>query len=121
MPDCQLSPNFCMSEFRCKCCGQVNEDNASRLAARLQEVRNEYGVMRIVSSFRCVKQNDLVKGKHWSQHLIGLAADIAVDSDTRRRQLVLLLLQFGFPRLGVAGTFIHADIGTITGPLLWVY
>ena len=117
----QLTPNFNLDEFHCKCCGAVNVENAARIAARLQEVRNDFGVMRIVSSFRCQNQNDLVKGKHFSQHLIGLAADIAVDGDIRRRQLILLLLQYGFPRLGIAETFIHADIGTITGPLLWVY
>ena len=91
------------------------------LAKRLQEVRDEYGVMRIVSGFRCQKQNELVGGKTFSQHLCGLAADIACDDDVSRRQLLLLLLQFGFPRLGIHRHFIHADIGTITGPLLWVY
>lgn len=116
-----LTPNFSLDEFRCKCCGQVNTPMASALARRLQEVRNEYGIMRIVSGFRCPKQNELVGGKTFSQHLCGLAADIACDDDVSRRHLLMLLLQFGFPRLGIGQHIIHADIGTITGPLIWVY
>jgi uncharacterized protein YcbK (DUF882 family) len=117
----QLTPNFSLAEFRCKCCGQVNTPAAKMLAHRLQEVRNEYGVMRIVSGFRCPRQNQLAGGKLFSQHLLGLAADIACDDDVSRRQLLLLLLQFGFPRIGIGRQGIHADIGTITGPLIWVY
>lgn len=117
----RLTPNFHLDEFRCKCCGQVNTPAATMLARRLQEVRDEYGVMRIVSGFRCPKQNELVGGKMFSQHLVGLAADIACDDDVDRRRLLLLLLQFGFPRLGIGQHIIHADIGTITGPVIWVY
>jgi uncharacterized protein YcbK (DUF882 family) len=117
----QLTPNFSLEEFRCKCCGQVNTPAAKMLATRLQEVRNEYGLMRIVSGFRCQRQNELVGGKTFSQHLAGLAADIACDDDVSRRQLLMLLMQSGFPRIGIHQHFIHADIGTITGPIIWVY
>jgi uncharacterized protein YcbK (DUF882 family) len=117
----QLTPNFSLDEFRCKCCGQVNTPAASMLARRLQEVRNEYGLMRIVSGFRCPRQNEKVGGKTFSQHLAGLAADISCDDDGSRRHLLMLLLQFGFPRIGIHQHFIHADVGTITGPIIWVY
>jgi uncharacterized protein YcbK (DUF882 family) len=117
----QLTPNFSLDEFRCRCCGQVNTPAASMLARRLQEVRNEYGLIRIVSGFRCPRQNEKVGGKTFSQHLAGLAADIACDDDGSRRHLLTLLLQFGFPRIGIHQHFIHADIGTITSPLIWVY
>lgn len=121
MANQQLTPNFSLDEFRCKCCGQVNSPAATRLARELQKVRNEYGVMRIISGFRCYRQNEKVDGKMFSQHLIGLAADIACDDDTSRRALLLLLLAYNLPRIGIAKTYIHADIGTITGPLIWVY
>ena len=117
----QLTPNFTLDEFRCKCCGQVNTPAASRLARELQKVRDEYGVMRIISSFRCQHQNDIVGGKMFSQHLVGLAADIACNDDVSRRHLLMLLLGYQFPRIGISQNFIHADIGTITGPLIWVY
>ena len=117
----QLTHNFSLDEFRCKCCGQVNTPAATRLARELQKVRDEYGVMRIISSFRCQHQNDLVGGKMFSQHLVGLAADIACNDDVSRRHLLMLLLGYQFPRIGISQNFIHADIGTITGPLIWVY
>jgi uncharacterized protein YcbK (DUF882 family) len=91
------------------------------LARRLQEARNEYGLMRIVSGFRCPRHNEKVGGKTFSQHLVGLAADIECDDDVSRRHLLLLLLAYGFPRLGIGQHIIHADIGTITGPIIWVY
>ena len=77
--------------------------------------------MRIVSGFRCQKKNELLGGKTFSQHLIGLAADIACDDDVSRRHLLVLLLAYQFPRIGISQHLIHADIGTITGPLIWVY
>jgi uncharacterized protein YcbK (DUF882 family) len=117
----QLTPNFTLDEFRCRHCGDVNEKAARALAIRLQMVRDIYGVMRIVSGFRCPVQNELVGGKMFSQHLCGLAADIACDDDADRRRLLKLLIDLGFPRLGIGQHIIHADIGTITGPLIWVY
>ena len=87
----------------------------------LQHVRDEYGPIRIISGFRCARQNEKVGGKMFSQHLIGLAADIACDDDVSRRHLLMLLLGYQFQRIGIAKTYIHADIGTITGPLIWVY
>jgi uncharacterized protein YcbK (DUF882 family) len=117
----QLSQNFTLDEFRCKCCGQVNTPAATMLATRLQQVRDEYGVIRIISGFRCQNQNDKVGGKMFSQHLVGLAADIACDDDVSRRHLLMLLIGYQFPRIGIAQHLIHADIGTITGPIIWVY
>lgn len=117
----QLTPNFSLDEFRCRCCGQVNTPAAARLAIELQHVRDEYGPIRLISGFRCQRQNEKVGGKLFSQHLIGLAADIACDDDVSRRHLLMLLLAYQIPRIGIAKTYIHADIGTITGPLIWVY
>jgi uncharacterized protein YcbK (DUF882 family) len=117
----QLSPNFSLAEFQCHCCGQVNTPAATTLAKRLQQVRDEYGPMRLISAFRCHNQNDKCGGKLFSQHLVGLAADIACDDDVSRRHLLSLLIGYQFPRIGISQHFIHADIGTITGPLIWVY
>ena len=117
----RLTDHFTLDEFRCPCCGQVNAAAATMLAKRLQPVRDVYGVMRIVSGFRCPKHNAAEGGKQFSQHLCGLAADIECTSDADRLELLSLLISNGFPRLGVGRSIIHADIGTITGPLLWVY
>lgn len=116
-----LTTNFNLDEFRCRHCGDVNAANAHILAQRLQQVRDTYGPMRIVSGFRCKVQNELEDGAFYSQHLVGLAADIACDNDPDRYRLLKLLIDFHFPRLGIGAHIIHADIGTITGPLIWVY
>jgi uncharacterized protein YcbK (DUF882 family) len=117
----RLTPNFRLDEFRCRHCGDVNAANAHILAQQLQQVRDIYGPMRIVSGFRCKVQNELEHGAFYSQHLVGLAADIACDNDQDRYRLLKLLIDFHFPRLGIGAHIIHADIGTITGPIIWVY
>jgi len=117
----RLTDHFTLDEFRCPCCGQVNAAAATMLAKRLQPVRDVYGAMRIVSGFRCPKHNEAVGGKQFSQHLCGLAADIACDNDANRFELVTILLANNFKRIGIGRLIIHADIGTITGPVIWVY
>ena len=117
----RLTDSFTLDEFRRPCCGDVIEAAARALATRLEEVRLEYGPMRIVSGFRCPKHNAAVGGKQFSQHLCGLAADIACDNDANRFELVTILLANNFKRIGIGRLIIHADIGTITGPVIWVY
>jgi len=77
--------------------------------------------MIIDSGYRCARENARVGGKADSQHLLGLAADIAVYNDSHRFALAKALLEHGFLRIGIASNYIHADIGTITGPVLWTY
>jgi hypothetical protein len=99
----------------------VDPQAALRLALRLEEVRPGFGPMTIVSGFRCAKHNLERGGKPNSQHLIGLAADILAASDSTRYRLVLGLLHQGFKRIGIGKAIVHADIGTITGPVIWTY
>jgi uncharacterized protein YcbK (DUF882 family) len=117
----QLTHNFSLDEFRCPCCHDVRQDSALALAKRLQMVRDVYGPMRIVSGFRCPRQNEHAGGKTFSQHLTGLAADILCVDDADRYRLLKLLIEFHFPRLGIGSGIIHADIGIVSGPLIWVY
>jgi uncharacterized protein YcbK (DUF882 family) len=117
----QLTPNFTLDEFRCPCCGDVIEVAARALAERLQPVRDNYGPINISSGYRCQKHNQIVGGRPFSQHLCGLAADIACSGDADRFQLISLLLDYNFKRIGIGKLIIHADIGTITGPVIWVY
>jgi uncharacterized protein YcbK (DUF882 family) len=117
----RLTPNFTLDEFRCPCCRDVNQKNAEILAKQLQPVRDVFGPMLIESGFRCPRWNEHAGGKLFSQHLVGLAADIRVEDDADRYRLLKLLIDFHFPRLGIGARIIHADIGTVTGPLIWVY
>ena len=117
----QLTPNFSLDEFRCPCCGDVIEAAARALAERLQPVRDQYGPMHIWSGFRCFKHNQVVGGRPFSQHLVGLAADIACSGDADRFLLLTELVKNGFRRIGIGKLIIHADISTITGPVIWTY
>jgi uncharacterized protein YcbK (DUF882 family) len=121
VPDTQLSPHFSLFEFRCPCCNRVLLTEATRLAQRLEPVRGDFGVIHIDSGFRCPRENARVGGKPDSQHLTGLAADIAIYNDSERFALIKALLDHGFLRIGIAKTYVHADIGTITGPMIWTY
>jgi uncharacterized protein YcbK (DUF882 family) len=99
----------------------VDEAAARRLAEALELVRHDFGPCHITSGYRCAKHNAARGGKANSQHLIGLAADIAVCNDGDRFALVLALLEHSFRRIGVANSYVHGDIGTVSGPALWVY
>lgn len=74
----QLSKNFRLSEFVCKCgCGlsNVNPD----LVTALQKLRDIIGKPVIVNSgLRCIAHNEAVGGSISSQHIDGNAADIRV-------------------------------------------
>lgn len=121
MTDPLLTPHFRLSEFRCPCCGDVNQPNARRLAKALEPVRLEYGPLQIYSGFRCMRQNAKVGGALFSQHLVGLAADIACHGDHDRYLLLRLLLKHGFNRLGIAAHYIHADLGQTQTEVCWTY
>lgn len=121
MPDTQLTPHFNLSEFRCPCCNDVIQSAAQRLAEALEPVRDDFGPVHIHSGFRCPRQNYRVNGALFSQHLVGLAADIFVEGDAARFVLVSSLLEHGFKRLGIGAKHVHADIGAKTGPCIWTY
>jgi zinc D-Ala-D-Ala carboxypeptidase len=118
----QLTPHFTLDEFRCPCCGHVIEAAAQRLATQLEKARAPFNAgMTLISAYRCTHLNGQVNGKKNSQHLFGLAADIACVTDAARFRLIASLLGAGFKRLGIGSDYIHADIGIITGPCIWTY
>jgi uncharacterized protein YcbK (DUF882 family) len=119
--DKQLTPHFTLSEFRCPCCGDVIERAAAQLAHRLEPVRAVFGPVIITSAYRCPRHNATVKGSASSQHLTGLAADIACATNSDRFLLVVTLIGAGFTRIGIGAKAVHADIGTPTGPVMWTY
>ena len=77
--DIQLSKNFHLSEFECKCgCGStlVNGDHVRKL----QSYRDTVGKpIRINSGYRCETHNTNVGGARNSRHCYGDATDITVD------------------------------------------
>ena len=78
--------------------------------------------ININSGFRTPAHNESVGGKENSSHLKGLAVDIHIGGSDDRFALYEALRKVGFKRLGVAKTFIHADIDPDKSPdVMWVY
>ena len=89
----------------------------------LDAARKIYGrSMRITSGFRTESHNEKVGGVKSSSHLKGLAADIACSESRYRFEMIKALLEVGFKRIGVSGTFIHVDIDKNKSQnVIWTY
>ena len=78
----QLTKNFNLSEFECKCGCEMPEDvkeNIKDLAKDLQVIRDKVGVgFTPNSAYRCTEHNTSIGGVKSSQHLKGKAADINI-------------------------------------------
>lgn len=75
--------NFKVSEFACKCgCGFDEIDQ--RVMNMAQVIRDELGVpVRVNSGCRCEEHNARVKGAKNSNHIKGLAADLACSKGAK--------------------------------------
>lgn len=80
----KLTKNFNKSEFECKDGTQMTENqfkNIQELAKNLQVLRDELDEpIHITNAYRSPAHNALVGGSKTSQHILGKAADIYVDS-----------------------------------------
>lgn len=120
-PDWNHYPDFQEEEFRCPCCGR--NEIKTELLDKLQAARSAAGVpFRITSGYRCPAHNRAVGGVPTSSHTAGYAADIAIPEGSTGFRILKALLTAGFQRIGIAGSFIHADIDpTKPHPTLWIY
>ena len=111
---------FKHDEFACKCdCGSNRIKDA--LIAKLDEARAIAGVPFIVNSgFRCQLHNKAVGGAKESKHLEGIAVDIHCGAKIDRYKIINALFMTGFTGIGIAKTFIHADIRN-DNRVVWVY
>jgi len=89
----------------------------------LDEVRDKFDKpIRINSGYRTAKHNLKVGGTPNSSHLRGLAVDISCSSSVDRYHLLNCLLDVGFNRIGIAGSFIHVDIDLEKAKdVIWTY
>jgi uncharacterized protein YcbK (DUF882 family) len=81
--DGQITKNFNIKEFACKDNGEIllNADTLAHIQ-RLQRFRDWYmRPMHINSAYRTEAYNTSVGGSPTSQHLLGLASDIALPSE----------------------------------------
>ena len=114
-----MTKNFKLKEFECKGgCDMPLEvyENIIKLASQLQFLRDYTGrPITINSAYRCPDHNAKVGGSKTSQHLLGKAADITIQSLKPAEVFVLIedlidmghMLQGG---LGLYDTFVHYDI-----------
>lgn len=114
-----MTKNFKIQEFECKSGADMPLDvyeNIIKLAGQLQFLRDYTGrPIRINSAYRSPKHNKKVGGSKTSQHLLGKAADITIESLKPIEVYTLiedlidlgLMLQGG---LGLYDTFVHYDI-----------
>ena len=90
---------------------------------KLDKARELAGMPFIINSaYRSPEHNAKIGGRPNSSHLKGLAVDIACNKSTDRFDLINCLLDVGFSRIGIASSFIHADIDTDKSiGVIWTY
>ena len=122
----QLTDNFRLSEFVCRCgCGA--DYIGLRLVALVQTIRTLFGKpINITSGVRCKEHNASpeVGGLENSAHLKGKAVDISCTNSTDRHRIIQLLMYGSedINRIGIAKTFIHIDIDETKSPnVVWTY
>ena len=118
----KLTDNFSKSEFNCKCgCEMPNDvlDNIKLLAIELQTIREYVGQpIKINSAYRCELHNSIIGGVKTSQHILGKASDITINTftpdevvDVIENLLINEMLgSFYIGGLGRYNTFTHLDI-----------
>ena len=89
----------------------------------LDIVRGAYDEpIHINSGYRTPSHNEKVGGVFSSSHLKGLAVDISCSESRDRFELVKILLDKGFNRIGIGSSFIHVDIDPTKSPnVIWTY
>ena len=115
----QLSKNFKLDEFKCKCgkCDPILVDDV--LVNWLQRIRDHFGKsVNVNSGYRCKTHNASPKvgGSPTSHHVKGMAADIRVQGITPE-EVAKYAESIGIQRIGLYDTFVH--IGSNTTKKFW--
>lgn len=115
----KITPNFALSEFRCKDGTDVPEDlmdNVVLLCENLQVLRDHIKKpIRVISGYRSPKYNRRIGGARRSQHMTAKAADIKVKgmSPAEVKEVIVQLIKEGKMMKGGIGlytTFTHYDV-----------
>ena len=116
----QLSKNFKLDEFKCKCgkCDPILVDD--QLIIWLQKIRDHFGKsVNVNSGYRCKTHNASPKvgGSPSSHHVKGMAADIRVEGITPE-EVAKYAESIGIQRIGLYDNFVH--IGSDTKKRFWL-
>ena len=114
----QLTSNFSLEEFECKCGCEMPEfvkKNIIELAENLQVLRDNVGRLDLTNAYRCKYHNADVGGSVNSQHLKGKAADIksktlSPNEIAVRTNDLMKNESFKLGGIGIYNTFTHVDI-----------
>ena len=114
----QLTSNFSLEEFKCKCGCEMPEfvkKNIIELAENLQVLRDDVGRLDLTNAYRCKFHNADVGGSVNSQHLKGKAADIkskilSPNEIAVRTNDLMKNESFKLGGIGIYNTFTHVDI-----------
>jgi uncharacterized protein YcbK (DUF882 family) len=114
---------FTLAEFDSPDLPGSGKNMKAEFLQRLDNARALAGVpFKINSGFRTVAHNKKVKGVDSSSHTEGYAADIACTDVANRFIIVNALLKAGINRIGISGSFIHADCDpTKSKNVIWLY
>ena len=115
-----LHDHFSRTEFACNCgCGFDTVD--AELLHVLIRTRAEFGKpIRIMSGCRCERHNGNQGGSEKSKHIIGRAADIAID--TIHPDIVADFLEMQYPdKYGIGRYTGRTHIDTRAGKVRWDY
>ena len=114
-----MTKNFSKSEFESKCGREMPEEvyfNVVKVANQLQYLRDYLAKpIKVNSAYRSPEHNASVGGVKTSQHILGKAADITIQSLKPAEVFMIIeelidmghMLQGG---LGLYDTFVHYDI-----------
>lgn len=118
----QLSKNFRLDEFKCKCgkCDPILVDD--QLIAWLQKIRDHFGKsIHVNSGYRCKAHNASpeVGGSPTSHHVKGMAADIRVQGITPE-EVAKYAESIGIKRIGLYKKDAFVHIGSDTKKRFWL-
>lgn len=114
----QLTKNFNLSEFKCKCGCEMTRPiiiELTDLAYNLQKLRDAVNKpIKVTSGYRCPHYNLQIKGAKESKHMLGKAADIQIDGMSPKEvkkeiEKLIKAKQMREGGIGVYSTFTHYD------------
>ena len=100
----------------------IEEGMNVEFLAKLDEAREFSKIPFIINSAYRSPKHPLSIKNPTSSHIKGLAVDISVKGSRQRFLILDALLAVGITRIGVASTFIHADIDPDKSQnVIWTY
>jgi len=120
--------HFTLSEFDSPDAPGSGSNMKEEFLIKLDKARSIAGIpFKINSGFRTKAHNVSLQKRGYkavtnSPHLGGWAADIHCNDSASRFTIINALLEAGFKRIGIDGTFVHVDCDpTKPQSLIWTY